>query len=296
MDRKLDKVLLRSENRSAVIQPLGAELASYKVGEREYIWQALPSIWARHAPLLFPIVGRLKENQFSFQGKNYSLPQHGFARDRVFELVAHSATSASFLLCSDSDTLVNYPFDFELWVVYTLIEEGLEVSYRVINRSAEPMYFSIGAHPGFLCPLDPEAEQFSDYIMDFEDRTRSEVLLYPLEQGYVSTAKVPFSVTQGKVALREDMFDNDALIMDVFPPSRVSVRHKDTGRGFGMEFGAFKWLGIWSKGPGAGFICLEPWSGVADTIDHDGDLTRKLGIQYLNAKGQFSSSYQMFFW
>lgn len=291
-----EKIILSSGDRSASIQLMGAELTSYKVGDLAYIWQANPAVWGRHAPILFPIVGRLKNNQYSYKGKTYSLGQHGFARDRVFELVSSSDTTAVFSLRSDEASLSRYPFRFELLVRYELLPEGLVVGYEVSNLSQRDMFFSIGAHPGFRCPLHPESELLSDYILDFENEELSELYLYPLEAGYISTKKRSVLLSRGKLALMDHLFLDDALIMDVLPPAKVSVRHRETGRGFGMEFADFRWLGIWTKDPDAGFLCLEPWNGIADTVDHQGDFTQKLGVQLLQPNARYSVNYRMFFW
>nr|WP_280867406.1 aldose 1-epimerase family protein [Lunatimonas salinarum] len=283
-------------DRSACIQLKGAELISYKIGNQEYVWQADPAIWARHAPILFPIVGKLKGNQYTYKGQSYSLGQHGFARDRMFELVSFSETTAVFSLQSDAESFSKYPFLFELQVSYLLLAEGLEVSYKVRNLSDSEMYFSIGAHPGFQCPLQVDEEKLSDYLLDFHDDNLSELHLYPLEDGYISLNKRRMPLSGGRVTLANELFLNDALILDVLPPAKVSIRHRETGRGFGMEFADFRWLGIWSKAPDAGFVCLEPWNGIADTVDHEGDFTQKLGIEVLGPKTSHLIRYRMFFW
>ncbi|WP_228692498.1 aldose 1-epimerase family protein [Lunatimonas sp.] len=293
----MEKINLNLGDRSAVIHLMGAELSSYKIGDWEYIWQADPAIWARHAPILFPIVGRLKDNRYTYQGKTYSLGQHGFARDSMFELVSSTETSAVFVLRADAESLRNFPFLFELLVRYEMLAEGLEVSYEVKNVATEAdLLFSIGAHPGFKCPLNPESELLSDYILDFGNEDLIELGLYPLEDGYISMSKRSMALSKGMMPLKDQLFLDDALIMDVLPPAKVSVRHRETGRGFGMEFADFQWIGIWSKEPDAGFVCLEPWSGIADTVDHQGDFSQKLGIQRLRPKASYVVNYRMYFW
>ncbi|MDQ3290846.1 MAG: aldose 1-epimerase family protein, partial [Bacteroidota bacterium] len=133
------------------VQEHGAELCSFKNTQTnlEYIWQADPAIWARHAPVLFPIVGKLKDNQYTYKGKSYTLPQHGFARDHAFTLESKTENSLTFLLQQSEASLNNYPFDFRLFISYRLEENALTVAYRVENPSDKNLYFSLGAHPGF---------------------------------------------------------------------------------------------------------------------------------------------------
>ncbi len=164
------------------VQEHGAELCSFKNTQTdlEYIWQADPAIWARHAPVLFPTVGKLKNNQFTYQGKSYTLPQHGFARDYAFTLKSKTENSLTFVLEQSEATLIHFPFSFRLCISYRLEENTLTVSYRVENPASTNLYFSLGAHPGFACPLFPD-EQFSDYYLQFE---KSEgIKRYLLDQG-----------------------------------------------------------------------------------------------------------------
>ncbi len=132
----------------------------------EYLWQADPGHWARHAPILFPFVGKLKDNQYHYRGNTYQIGQHGFARDQRFTEVEKTATSIKLALKSSTESKRIYPFDFELTLAYTLSENSINVSYEVLNPSADPLYFSIGGHPAFNCPLEA-AKQRSDYHLKF---------------------------------------------------------------------------------------------------------------------------------
>ncbi|MEX0883257.1 MAG: aldose 1-epimerase family protein [Cyclobacteriaceae bacterium] len=274
---------LKKGGLSAEFSAFGAECTSLTYKGREYLWQADPAIWGRHAPVLFPFVGRLKGNTFIHQGASYTMGQHGFARDRKFQLADQDENSLTFVLVSDAQSLEIFPFHFQLFIRYTLTEAGMKVGYKVVNPSSCPLLYSIGAHPGFNCPLDPEEEAFSDYEIDFMQAGLSSLSVYLLEDGLIGDKKAEIPLHDGKLPLSYSLFENDALIMDVGAFTQIQIRSKITGRGFIMDFSDFRWLGLWSKNKDAGFICIEPWNGIADTLGHDLQLENKWGIQKLEA-------------
>lgn len=289
----MEQIALSLNDSEARINLLGAELSSFKYKNIEYMWQANPAVWGRHAPILFPIVGRLRDNIYIFQGKKYEMGQHGFARDRDFDVVDQSDTSVTLLLRSDELSKAVYPFDFELKVTYSMQANGLQVAYEVRNTQPEkPIWYSIGAHPGFNFPLGA-CESLHDYVIDFYDATLQHIGLYPLVGGYVSKEKKSLSISNGKLGLKAELFDNDALIMDVQTPAKVSIRSKKSGKGIAMSYSGFRWLGIWTKAAGAGFICVEPWNGIADTADHNQQLETKWGISSLKAGERYAVSYDI---
>jgi len=292
----LEHITLSSTDSEARVNLLGAELSSYTFKNKEYIWQANPAVWGRHAPILFPIVGKLRDNSYIFEGKTYTLGQHGFARDREFVIVDQSDTHVTLLLRSDESSKAVYPFDFELEVTYSMQSGGILVDYLVRNsQPVSPIWFSIGAHPGFIIPLDA-SERLEDYELNFYDATLQRLELYPLVGGYVSKEKESLSISNGILGLRKELFENDALIMDVHASAEISIRSKKSGKGVGMSYSDFKWLGIWTKAAGAGFICIEPWNGIADTVDHDQQLETKWGITSLDAGESYSVTYEVNFY
>ncbi|WP_162343007.1 aldose 1-epimerase family protein [Cyclobacterium salsum] len=277
---------LKKGSVEARFSSLGAECTSLCFQGLEYLWQANPSIWGRHSPVLFPIVGRLQDDRYTFRGKSYSLTQHGFARDRVFSLLDQSQDSLLLSLKSDATSLQVYPFAFELQIRYTLSDTGMRVDYRVINPSAdEALWYSIGAHPGFACPLEPQKESLEDYQLDFGQQDLSSLSLYVLEKGLIGSERKTLPLQNGKLNLDWGWFQNDALIADVGPVTSVSIRSRKTGKGYAMEFEEFRWLGLWTKQQDAGFVCIEPWNGIADTLTHNGNFQEKVGIQSLPPKG-----------
>jgi len=272
----------------------GAELSSVQYNGKEYIWQADPAFWNRHSPILFPIVGSLVDNTYYVDGKPYHLPQHGFARNADFVLVEQTDTSVKFLLESNEETLKIYPYPFKLYIAYTLYERSLQVAFQVENTSEQHLLFGLGGHPGFNCPLDPNNEVFEDYVLDFHDGD-AEKELYQLEGVYLAQGKYTLPLDKGKLDLKYALFENDALIIDSKKPFKVTVKSRKSGSGFSMEYGAFKWLGIWTKGDGAGFLCLEPWNGIADQLGHNQDFADKLGINRLASGQTYQAQYSVEF-
>lgn len=174
----------------AQIATMGAECISLKKNGLEFLWQANPKVWGRHAPVLFPIVGKLKDNQYSHNGKTYTMGQHGFARDRDFELIEKTEQELTMVLKADELSKKVYPFDFELSIKYRLTDNGMHVTYNVRNPSEnENLLFSIGAHPGFTCPLEAEKESFSDYLIDFGQKEINKLPLYTLDDGLISAQR-----------------------------------------------------------------------------------------------------------
>lgn len=288
MAHKLANEFLRLEARNK-----GAELISVKDIKRnkELLWQADKEIWPRHAPILFPIVGKLKDNSYHYKGKTYQLPQHGFARDKDFNLVENNGNEMVFKLLSDEETLAVYPFQFELYVVYRLIDKSFYVSYKVLNRGEDLMFFSIGAHPGFNICLE-EGEQVEDYHIHFSKPETAERHL--LTEGLYNGQTKPVLNDTDTLPLTKQIFDNDALVFKNLKSQQVSIRNKRGDYELSLDFTGFPYLGIWSKpGTNVPFVCLEPWHGLSDHTDHKGDITQKEGIITLHPEHGFDISFRV---
>lgn len=267
------QVRIESAYLRAQIKPSGAELCSLQTAYRqELLWQADPTVWPRHAPLLFPIVGRLNNDELIHQGKHYPLGQHGFARDMEFEVLAQEPEMAAFLLRSNEASRKSYPFEFELEVRYQLNQNELLVSYQLSNKDSQPLYASIGAHPALRWPLnhgDPKEE----YEIAFE--LPESAPISQLEQGLIN-GTLPCPVQDQRLWLNDELFTHDALIFTQHRSRKLHYR----GPGpvsIEMEFDDFPHLGIWTK-PGAEFICLEPWQGHADKKGEIGEFKEKPGV------------------
>ncbi len=284
---------LRTPQCQATFAAHGAELTSLVTlaDGLEYIWPANPAVWARHAPVLFPVVGRLPQDRYCHHGQGYQLPQHGFARDRAFAVVRHSATELVFRLHHDASSRAVFPFAFELTITYTLRGAQLAVRWDVRNPApAQPLLFSIGAHPAVRCPLLP-GEAFEDYYLEFDHPVVLERHL--LEGGLLTgqTAAVPTQARQ--LPLRYELFADDALVFKHYDFTGLTLRSRQSAHFVRFQFDGFPYLGLWTKGPGAGFVCVEPWHGIAGSVGAPGELRDKEGIITLAAGETFSAAYTM---
>jgi len=278
-----------NEQLQVQIKHFGAELCSIKNNSGvEFLWQA-EKVWPRHAPILFPIVGRLKEDVYALNDSTYQLTQHGFARDKNFEKTSCTANEITFLLCADEATLHKFPFQFELYITYRLQKNVLQVQYKVCNRSKSIMPFSIGAHPGFCCPINPE-EQFEDYEIVFSENELLETAL--LQNGLFSGIKEVLNPNDKRIPLTKNTFDKDALVFENLRSDFVSLQSKKTGAYVKVSLDGFPYLGIWSK-PAAPFVCIEPWCGLADSTTANGNIFEKKGINLIEPNQAFERSYSI---
>lgn len=267
----------------ASIKHAGAELFSLKDNQnQEYIWEGNPAFWGKHSPVLFPIVGTLKNNAYTINGKEYQLPRHGFARDMEFQLIDKTENSATFSLQSNSETLKKYPFDFELQLIYTLNETTLDIAYKVINKGETKMPFSIGAHPAIALP-----ENFENYSFKFE---KEEDLKYSLlENDLISNKTESLQTIENLVPLNYKLFENDALVFKTLESNSLTILENSKPY-IKVDFADFPSLGIWTKDQ-APFVCIEPWFGYSDTAENSGDLFEKEGILILDVKQTFNSKF-----
>jgi len=275
------------------IHPKGAELQSifHKGSQTEYMWSGDPAFWGKFSPMLFPMVGTLKGNTYQYEGHSYSLSRHGFAREREFALETQTPDSLSFLLKSDAGTKANYPFDFELRVIYRLAASGFTTTYRVTNPAAAgPLYFSVGGHPAFRVPLVPGTE-YNDYYLEFDQPENAP--RWPISKdGLIEKTPQPLLNNSRTIALTKELFAKDALVLKHPASSGIALRSKKTERGLKMDFPGFPFLGIWAA-PNADFVCLEPWCGIADSVDSNQQWTEKEGIERLEPGGIFERSWTL---
>jgi galactose mutarotase-like enzyme len=285
--------ILQNDSLKLAVNLQGAELTSVRdlKDDTEYLWQADPSFWGRHAPVLFPIVGRLKDDQFQHRGQAYHLTQHGFARDLPFVPQQAPEGSLTYRLQATPETKQRYPFDFQLDITYTLEGRDLRVAYEVSNLGAEPMPFSIGAHPAFRCPL-VAGERFEDY--DFV-LAQAETVDRHLLAGGLYTGEVERVLPQGDhLPLEGELFQRDALVFHDLASEWVALRSRQSGREVRMYIAGFPYFGLWTK-PGAPFVCLEPWQGLADYQRASGHLSDKVGIILLMPEQTHRASYRVSF-
>lgn len=280
--------MIRLENESLIaeIEEKGGEMRRLysKACGREYLWTADPAVWPRHAPVLFPFVGRCKNNRYHYRGKAYSMGQHGFARDLRFMVTDEAPGTVTLSLLYSEETLKVYPFQFELRITYTLREACVEVGYQVRNLDlTDVMYFSIGGHPGFLLPSDQ-----NNYI-EFEKEEKLNRLILS-KNGQFLRKFQPYLQGSNRIELTPGLFDHDALVFKDLKSQFIQLKSTETPRSVRVDLGGFPYVGIWAV-PGAPFVCIEPWFGLADFEDFEGELPEKEGIQKLLGGDCFDCRY-----
>ncbi|MDO4333438.1 MAG: aldose 1-epimerase family protein [Eubacteriales bacterium] len=284
---------LKNGDLSALFISTGAELKSLKDCKtgREYMWNANPDFWKRTSPVLFPLVGNYKNKEIRHNGHVYSLPQHGFARDMEFELISLTQSEIWFGLSSSPETLRKYPFLFRLEIGYKLEERSLKVIWRVVNKGKETMYFSIGGHPAFVCPLKKDEKQ-SDYYLLFD--ANQEVVSRRIGgSGLATDTLVPYALEDGYLRIAEDLFDFDALVIENHQAQKVSLCTPDKKPYVTVSFDA-PLFGVWSvPGKSAPFVCIEPWYGRCDHENFSGTLQDREWGNALDAFQSFETQYSI---
>jgi galactose mutarotase-like enzyme len=272
------------------INTKGAQLKSVydKTARRELLWQANPDIWGYHAPNLFPVVGGLINDELLVDGKTYHMTRHGFARQSEFVLLETDEVHAVYSLPNCENTLKIYPYKFDFQVIYTLIENALRVTYKLISHDKKVIYFSVGGHPAFNVPFHP-GEKYEDYYLEFETEEKLTThLLSP--QGFFTGEEHPVPLPKNKLYLTRDMFNRDALVFKDLKSREICIKSDKHDQSVSVEFPHFNYLGIWAKG-GGDFVCIEPWLGCADTVDKHVDISEKEDIQKLKPGHVFEAAF-----
>lgn len=286
-----DTHALRSGRLTATIKAQGAELRSLKDSNgTEFVWQAEPA-WPRHAPLLFPIVGRLANDELRHRGKTYRMTQHGFARDSRFAWAERGESRCALVLEDSEATRALYPFAFRLTALYTLDDFGLDLSLTIANTGKETLPASIGGHPAFNWPLQSGLAKES-YALTFANTEIAPIRR--LDGGLLRAAAEPSPVQGTVLPLSESLFSDDAIIFDRI--NSTSVRYA-AGDGAGpwlkMSWRGFRELGVWSKPSGAPFLCIEPWRGYASPAGFDGEFSDKPGLMHIAAGAEERLSFRI---
>jgi galactose mutarotase-like enzyme len=271
-------ITISNSHLSATINTLGAELLSLVKNKKNYIWQVDETYWNKTSPVLFPIVGRLKNDSYEFNGNSYSLPRHGFARNMEFSFDKRSEHQVIFELNETEETKANYPFDFKLLLAYTLMDNELVMEYFVRNQSDEMLPFSIGAHPAFAIEGN-----FDAYALQFNKEDSFET--HHLENESFNGKTTLVESKNNSIALNYALFEKDALVFKQLKSNEVVLSHQNKNI-LKVNFDHFPYLGIWTK-QNAPFLCIEPWCGLADSIPHNGNLEDKEGINQLPAGEDF---------
>ncbi len=284
---------VRNEHLRIAVKRQGAELTSITdPAGVEYLWQGDPLVWSGQSPILFPIVGMLAGDSYSYAGGVYSLPQHGFARRKLFRPVGRSEERLTYSLGSDESTRGAYPFDFDLAVSYLLEGNSIRARYEVTNLDRKPLPFSIGGHPGFSCAWHP-GDDLEEYYLEFDKAETADTCL--VKNGLIAVDETKRILTDEKILpLTKSLFDDNALVFRNLASAAVTLRSHRHPNAVKVDFPGFPCLGIWSK-PAAPFVCIEPWFGHADPAGTDPGsvIEAKPGIIVLQPGGSFECEWRV---
>jgi galactose mutarotase-like enzyme len=284
-------ITLKNDSLTAVIASKGAELqqlTNHSTGIN-YLWSGDAAYWGKHSPVLFPIVGGLKGDIYFYNGQQYNLPRHGFARDRDFSTQQLSNTEVVFTLNDDDSTRAVYPFAFTLKIRYRLNQNWLACTYEVYNPGNDVLPFSVGAHPAFAVPLTAGL-QYSDYYLEF-NKTEN-LQRWKLLNGLIATTAEPLPAENNKLLLDASLFYEDAIVLKGLQSSCITLASTKNRQGLSFYFNGFPYFGIWAA-KDAPFICLEPWCGIADGVNHNQQLLDKEGINLLAPGEHFERTWSV---
>ncbi|MGS2779218.1 aldose 1-epimerase family protein [Robertmurraya sp. GLU-23] len=275
----------------------GAEVrkVKHKKNGLDYMWTGDNKYWGRVSPVLFPIVGRLKDDQYQIDGQTYKMSQHGFLRDVEFNVLEQTATNATFIFESAGRFREVYPYEFQAIIRYMLEDDSLIVHWEIVNENEKEMHFSIGAHPAFKIPL-LENETIEDYRLHFTPAEDKSVMEYELQNSLLHEKGSVYDIEM--LPLTNSLFAHDALVFSNI--DKITLVSNKSSHGVEVMFENFPFVGIWSKyidedGSIAPFVCIEPWYGVADTYDTSGNFSEKFGNNMLEPGNTFHTEYSMRF-
>ncbi len=283
------RVIIKNNFLEIEIESKGAELKSIKTSDKhEYLWQGDTKSWAKSSPILFPIVGAINNDRYVYNEKSYPLTQHGFGRDLEYSIVEQEEDSVLFSASSNEETSKIYPFTFEIFLGYKLKENSVEVSYKVVNKDDNKMLFSIGAHPGFNCPINPDLK-YDDYRLSFNKNENS---ARRIKEGSLLTGKREESLNGNSISLSYELMEKAPLIFDDLKSTKITLESDLDRRKVIMDFEGFPYFGIWASSP-ADFVCLEPWYGIDSTAGDLPNLEKKEGLIPLEGKESFKAAYSI---
>lgn len=282
--------IIENEAIRLTIDAHGAEMKSLidKATGTEYLWCGDARFWGRTSPVLFPFVGGVNHKEYTAKGNVYSMGQHGFARDMDFTVISETTEEIWFRFESTPDTLAKYPYEFQLELGYALKERSVSVLWRVINPANETMYFSIGGHPAFMCPIKEGTKQ-TDYLLKIGEG--NQVISTDLVEGLASNQQTTYQLENGILPVTESLFDKDALVIEGNQALQVALLYQNQTPYLTVTFDA-PLFGIWSPpGKNAPFICIEPWFGRCDGADFHGTIEERKWGNVLDAGQTWQKSY-----
>lgn len=280
---------LKSKSSIAKIDTKGAELISLQdVFGIEFIWQKDPKFWSKCSPVLFPVIGNLRNDKVIIEGETYTIPKHGFVWDKPFKVVYQSDTKAILNYSFTEETLVIYPYKFNLSMTYELNDIELLLTYTVMNLDNKPINFCLGAHPAFNIPVNGKGE-FEDYCLEFNKPEPAGCATYDFDKMEINVNnRKNYVVDSNKIMLKYSYFDNDALMFDKLNSDAVKLYSMKSGRGVEVKYSGFDFIAFWTPiKMEAPFLCIEPWCGMAACNDESNELTAKRGVKHLEVDEQF---------
>jgi galactose mutarotase-like enzyme len=283
---------IESEILKVTVQQKGAELDSIfnRANNQEYLWSGDAAFWGKKSPVLFPVVGTLKNDTYYTNGKSYHLSRHGFARELLFEVSSQTANTITFTLRSNDDTYQKFPFHFRFDIIYAVTGNLLSVTYRVTNTGKAEMFFSVGGHPAFRLPLTA-GSSYSDYYLEFSEEENAG--RWPIsKEGLIEKTSIQLLDNSRRLPLTKELFHNDAIVLKNLRSDKVKLKSDKSAEGIEFDFTGFPYLGLWAA-KNADFICIEPWCGIADSVDADQQLETKEGINKLEADEVFERTWRV---
>ncbi|OON92435.1 MAG: hypothetical protein ATN34_03730, partial [Epulopiscium sp. Nele67-Bin002] len=282
-------IAIKNDKFSVKIDELGAQLISIRLANgNEVLWQGDKKFWTGQAPVLFPIVGTVRDNKVIIDGQWYEMPRHGLARHKMFKATDITENSVRFELKADKETKKSYPFNFSLQIIYNIEDTTLYTTYIITNLDEKSMPFAIGAHPAFNVPFE-EDYMFEDYIIEFEEKETLKSPLLDSQTGLLDFTQSKMEIyNEDVIPLSRDIFAGDAIVYEGFNKNVVRLKNPKTSANIEMRFDDFPLLGIWNPKGEAPFVCLEPWVGCATTTQEGDDIIDKKHIQIIDPLEQKS--------
>ena len=282
----MSELIIKNDVLEVCILTKGAQIKSVK-GNKEYMWEGNPEIWGKHAPVLFPICGTLKDGKYTYKGNTYSMKNHGFSGSADFAVREHTDDSLTLFIEDNEETKKCYPFEFDFEVKFVLSGASLKVEYNVTNRGSEELYYSVGCHEAYACP-----EGIEEYYLEFSEKLDLDEHI--LDGPFMSGKTAPFARDCNIIPLTERLFDNDSTCFKNMGAYSVTLKNKAGTRSVRVDYPDFEYFVIWHM-PGAAYVCHEPWKGFPDYTATDGDFTKKDGIMRVEAGEKSMSEHTITF-
>lgn len=272
----------------------GGELVSIKgkKSNSEYLWQGIPFWWKLYSPVLFPIIGKVKNFEYRYEGKTYFMPQHGFASKAKYKLIENKDNILAFELKNNEETEKIYPFKFSLINEYKIEKNSIIITHKVKNLDNKNIYFSLGVHPALKCPMYKEKDELNDYYLKFNKIENSSILEINKEDFLTGKERQYFNNCD-ELNLSEEVFKDGTLIFKNLESDKITLKSRKHNRSVSLEFKNFPYLAIWAPDRKTNFVCIEPWFGHADYKDFTGEIKDKEGIIKLEKNKEFKCTYKI---